>query len=55
MIIFVLIVVQLLNNINSIIEYLKNEQKLFKLDDSVSKNIKDLDIKKILGDVIDNN
>ena len=43
------------NNINSIIECLKNEQKLFKLDDSVSKNIKDLDIKKILGDVIDNN
>ena len=42
-------------NINSILEYLKKENKLFRIDDSMSKNIKDLDIKKILGDIIDNN
>ena len=42
-------------NINSILEYLKKENKLFKIKDSMSKNIKDLDIKKILGDIIDNN
>ena len=42
-------------NINSILEYLKKENKLFKIEDSMSKNIKDLDIKKILGDISDNN
>ena len=42
-------------NINSILEYLKKENKLFRIEDSMSKNIKDLDIKKILGDIIDNN
>lgn len=42
-------------NINSILEYLKKENKLFKIEDSMSKNIKDLDIKKILGDIIDKN
>ena len=42
-------------NINSILEYLKKENKLFRIEDYMSKNIKDLDIKKILGDIIDNN
>lgn len=39
-------------NIDSISEYFKKENKLFELDTYVSENIKDLDVSKILGEII---
>jgi len=41
-----------IQNIDAISKYLSKQNKLFKLDSYTSENIKDLDITKILGDII---